>query len=758
MTTFRARRHRLELPPMPNTDDPAQLKRAMDQMKRLVQDEFNRLSTDFYDFKKATFEAAILPLRGVANIAVTKTQYSMSATWELPDGNDPVPTEVRIRIPEVSDTWATYTYPKTSFGFSGLLPNTQYTLQIQLRSVFETTDTFVSSTRNCPSVPVLRIAESPIRTKVFTTDTGVGPPTDNGTNDDQVIFVFPDTEGTPGTAGGSDCYWGYKFQYRTACAWADTAVSEVEADGDVGDVTIDTGNVPFSTYPNTLFRLAYREICNAVPQDWVYGEPFMAVDFSDADCLGIVKSASLSTDPFDTANVFALPGVCQDDGTFLQIVDAINDVEFVQGSGLKCVEYIDNEWTLIGKDTGAAGAGPAWQPMISGEIPAVGNYNDVSDFTLGFEIKVPSAFNTSGAPATSYPIVEIGGKIKAYFIGRADEYDMMIEVPRDGGGAYTFRAEDLAYGEWNNIYYVHDVSEADGRILYANGTEVARSANAIENDFQDITSEVIINTIPDMNFRSCYFFDFAVSAETIDSINQLYQGYAYSTQPTPSPAAPAVNVAVGDVVFITSVYRDIGTGSPGTPSLSGTSTMSSLQTIVGANELRFDSLGVSDGRAWVYASVCTTAGTLFVTGTCVAWVVVPGLETAGATDVTQAYATVTNTVSEGDGNISATPGAATGGGYRLLSFLVGGGDGAATTYGYLSPLGPLADPAPTITLGPFGWHRSTFQWSIPGGYTHYTGVWAQSGAYSTNAQVWNLGAYTFTSGGLAVCQIELVED
>ena len=269
MTTFRARRHRLELPPMPNTDDPAQLKRAMDQMKRLVQDEFNRLSTDFYDFKKATFEAAILPLRGVANIAVTKTQYSMSATWELPDGNDPVPTEVRIRIPEVSDTWATYTYPKTSFSFSGLLPNTQYTLQIQLRSVFETTDSFVSSTRNCPSVPVLRTAESPIRTKVFTTDAGVGPPTDNGTNDEKVIFVFPDTEGTPGTAGGSDCYWGYKFQYRTACAWADTAVSEVEADGDVGNVTIDTAAVPFTTYPNTLFRIAYREICNAVPQDWV---------------------------------------------------------------------------------------------------------------------------------------------------------------------------------------------------------------------------------------------------------------------------------------------------------------------------------------------------------------------------------------------------------------------------------------------------------------------------------------------------------
>jgi hypothetical protein len=583
MTEFKARRHRLELPPMPNTDDPAVLKRAMDQMKRLVQDEFNRLSTDFYDFKKATFEAAVLPLRGVANIAITRTEYSMSATWELPDGQDITPTHVRVRILEISpNDFAEYTYPLNSWSFSGLVPGTQYTLQIQLVARFETTDSFVSTTRNCPSVPVLRTAESDIKAKVFTTPTGVGPPTDNGTNDDQVIFTFPDTDGTPGTAGGADCYWGYKFQYRTACAWADTAVSEVEVDGDVGNVTIDTGNAPFSTYPNTLFRLAYREICNGVPQDWVYGEPFMAVDYSDADCLGIAKSASLTETPYSTATVFALPSVCQDDGTWLQVVNALDDTEFTQGTGLSCIEYIDNEWTLIGKDTALAGAGPRWQPMISGPVAAIAAFNDQQDFSLSFDVKFPNAFDTSGAPATSYPIIEVGDKIRVYFIGRAADYDLMVSIPRDGGGAYTFRAEGLAYAVYQSIFYTQDVSEADGRALWVNGIEVKRSAGAIDNDFNGITDDVRINTLDEMNIRKIYFWDSVVTAvfpdpSTVPDMTMLHwydlsdtsatiladqvltgkQTYTFNTTPVATQAGEdGVNYKLIDGTTITGAERN----------------------------------------------------------------------------------------------------------------------------------------------------------------------------------------------------------
>ena len=513
MTQFSARRHRLALPPVPPTDDPATIKRAMDDMRRLVQDEFNRLATDFYDFKKTTYEAAIIPLRGVANIATVVDEFSVQATWENPQQVEITPTHVRIRILEISpNDFAEYTYPINSWEFDGLLPGTQYTLQIQLVARFETTDTFVSTTRNCPSVPVLRVAESDIKARVFTTPAGVGPPTDNDTDDEQVVFTFPDTDGTPGPAAGTDCYWGYKFQYRTACAWADTAVSEVEVDGDIGDVTVDTGAVPFTTFPNTLFRMAYREICDAVAGDWVYGESFMAVDFSNSDCLGIVKSASYLTTPFSSADVIALPGACQEDGTWLQIVEERTEIEFTRGTGLKCMEYIDNEWTLIGKDTSLGGAGPVWQPMISGNLPAVGALTNTNDFTLGFDVKFPIAYNTTGAPLTSYPIITIGDKINVYYLSAGTTFELLLTVPRDGGGTYNFRTGQLATGTWHTIYYSHDVSEPDGRELFVEDLPVAVSADAVDNDFDDITNAVRVNTMPQMELRKFYMWDFLVSA------------------------------------------------------------------------------------------------------------------------------------------------------------------------------------------------------------------------------------------------------
>lgn len=512
---------------MPNTDDPAVLKRALDQMKRLVQDEFNRLSTDFYDFKKATYDAGIIPLRAVSNIAVTFDEYSMTATWELPDGDEITPTIVRVRILEISpNTWAEYSYPKTSWSFSGLTPGTQYTFQVQLAATVDATDTFVSTTRNCPSVPVLRTAESDIKAKVFTTDDGVGPPTDNGTNDDQVIFTFPDTDGTPGAVGSSDCWWGYKFQYRTACAWADTAVSEAFAAGDVGDVTIDTGDVPFSTYPDTLFRLAYREICDGVAQDWVYGEPFMAVDFSNADCLGISKSASLTATPYSTATLFALPSVCQEDGSFLQIVDALTDTEFSpEEPGFKCIEYIDGEWTIIADDTSdPLISNTIFTGLLGGTIPAVADFNAETDFSFAVDIKVPDNALVLAGGTGVYNVINIGTKIRGQIIENTTSYSFQVSVPRDGGGTYVLRADGLQYAQWNSITYVHDVSEPNGRVLYVNGIEQDRSANAIANDFDGITGDVRINTINGMEVRRFYGWDSVIPAiapgigETINNL------------------------------------------------------------------------------------------------------------------------------------------------------------------------------------------------------------------------------------------------
>lgn len=517
MVDFKARRHRLELPPMPNTDDPVALKRAMDQMKRLVQDEFNRLSTDFYDFKKATYEAAVLPLPNVSNIQAAPTQYSVSATWENPDASDIVPTHVRVRINQISpNTWAEYTWPKSDWSFSGLEPGTQYTLEIQLVARFEATDTFVSTTRNCPSVPVLRTAESTIVKKVFTTDEGVGPPADNGTNDTNIVFNFPDTDGTPGSVGGSDCWWGYVFQYRTACAWADTAVSEAFAAGNVGDVTIDTGAVPFTTYPDTLFRLKYREICNGVAQDWQFGEPFLAVDYSLPD-LGIADSTSLGTAPYSNADLFALPSAGQVDGDNATIIDELTAAEFLPlEPGFKCMEYIDGEWTLIADDTAdTAIATSVYQALITGQITDVAALHDDSDFSFCFTINVPDNALYARGGLAPYSILNIGDRIRARITQLATTYILDVQVPRNGGGAYIFQSGPLSYAETNEIFYTQDTSEPTGRILYVNGTQVAASTNAIASAFDGISDAVRVYCVNDMTIKKIYGWNRALASSEI---------------------------------------------------------------------------------------------------------------------------------------------------------------------------------------------------------------------------------------------------
>lgn len=610
MVEFKARRHRLELPSTPKSEDPAVLKKAMDDMKRLVQDEFNRLATDFYDFKQTTYNAAIIPLRGVSNIAVVKDQFSVNATWELPDGDEITPTHVRVRILEISpNSWSLYTYPKTSWEFNGLTPGTQYTLQVQLVATFEATDTFVSTTRNCPSVPVLRTAESDIKAKVFTTDDGPGPPTDGGTNNEVITINFPNTQGTPGPVGGGDCWWEYKIQYKSACEWGDTGAGGAEVDGDVGDITIDTADAPFTTYPNAVFRLAYREICNGVPDDWVYAPEFMAVDYADADCLGIVKSASLSSEPFDSANVFFTPQVCQEDGSYLQIVDALTDTELIpMYPGFKCVEYIDQEWTILAADTTDYAISPTiYQSLLSGEIAAIQSLFNDSDFTFATDLYVPDNSLVLRGGTGAYPIVVVGDKIELAIIQNTTTYSVTITVPRDGGGAYVFRADGLEYATWNSIYYSHDVSEPDGRKLFVNGIQEDQSTNAIANNFDGISTNLQIYTVNDMRIRKVAVWDELVTPPLVGFRVVLAGSVAGASTVTVG------NVEVGDIILAQSVEWESGSGAP---SVAAPGVGSSTATFEGFTQVgftqRFDATIDGRGDAAVYVNRVTGAGSFVI--------------------------------------------------------------------------------------------------------------------------------------------------
>jgi hypothetical protein len=129
-------------------------------------------------------------------------------------------------------------------------------------------------------------------------------------------------------------------------------------------------------------------------------------------------------------------------------------------------------------------------------------------------------------------------------------------------------------------------------------------------------------------------------------------------------------------------------------------------------------------------------------------VVCPGLETTGATDVTQAWGTVTQTkATEASQTLSHSPGAATAGGYRALHFIAGGGS-VGTPYGNGEVTFSLQ---PTRALSPSNCN------GIPTAYNTFTQIHAMP-SYDAVSYQWVVTWPTLTSGGMGVYTIELIAD
>jgi len=520
---FRSRKHRLDLPAVPKTTDPVAMMNAMKSRDRIIQDQFNRLADDLYRFKKATYDAAIIPIPGVAAIETTATQFSVSATWENPDATDITPTHVRVRVLEASpDDWAEYTYPIGSWSFFGLTPNTQYTIQVQLVARYEDTQSFVSTTRNCPSMPVLRVAESAIKSKVFTTLPGVGPPVDAEIDTTTVDFTFPDPpDGTPGAVGSAFCWWEYGFQVfegSTGNGYVDIG-SLTEVAGDVGDVTIDLNGLPFSSYESGSFRMRYREVCNGVDGAWLYGDAFMKYDL-DVLCGGLTQSESAADLPYSNADMFSIVP-CMNTGHWLKQRDGVSATEYIQAyPGYRGYARTSGEWTLYASDTSnLAVSDRVHVPQLSSTLTAISTLHAASDFSFCIDIYLSDlALGSPGLHGTPWTILNIGNKIKLNIVQHTATYEAIVNVPREGGGVYVFRASGLAPDTWNSIFYVHDVSEATGRVLYHNGVEVARSVSGSnDNDFDDIDGSIQINTFNLQRTRKVYGWKRAVTPAEIEA-------------------------------------------------------------------------------------------------------------------------------------------------------------------------------------------------------------------------------------------------
>jgi len=494
------RRHRLELPNSPNSDDP-KVQAWMRDIRRLTMDEFNRLSGDFFDFKQEVINSAMIPLASVAAITVVPDRYSAIFTWENPVQTQGDPTHVRVRIVEFGDIWAEYDYPITTWTAFGLSPGTDYTFQIQLVRREQDTMNFVSALRNCPSLPVEVESLSQIRSRAFATTAGVGVPVDDGGGNP--IIPIPPTDGTPGSVGGTDCWWEWQLQIVDPVTglWGDTIYG--------GQIAGDAGTIPLDiTLLDTLrvYRIKYREVCNGVPGPWIYGPPFTGGADWNAECGGNDPSDSVLSAPGSSADLFAIPYICFVEGEGIIVREYLTGVQIVTGIGYDLPVYVDGEWNLVAvtydDSLNSKVLGSTFLPALEG----LTNGNDLAIMMDVWMTDLPS--NPPGGFHTDR-ILDIGGgqvQINVTYTSLG-KWGVQFVAPRETGGNIVLNGLplDLDSGYTSDRVVIFVAVDQDGdKSLYLNGVLAAQDTTGQEVRLDGLSGALQIKAFSTMWIQRLY--------------------------------------------------------------------------------------------------------------------------------------------------------------------------------------------------------------------------------------------------------------
>lgn len=463
-------------------------------------DEFNRLAGDFYDFRQEVIDSSTIPLASVAAIGVTTTPFSATFTWENPAQTQGVPTHVRVRIAEFGDTWAEYVYPITTWTAFGLQPNTTYTFQIQLVRRASGTVSFVSALRNCPSLPVQTESLSEIRSRTFTTDPGLGPPTDPG-GGGTPIFPIPPTN-DPGPVGGIHCWWEWQIQViiPTTGEWADTTFSGTVA-GDAGNITFDVTVLD----PMRVYRVKYREVCNGVPGPWLYGNPFTGGADWLGDCGGNDQSASRLVTPGSTADLFAIPYACMTDGLGIRILDAVSNLELIMGTAFDFPVFNgDDEWNLVAKTWSDS---PGTKLMGATTLPTLLALTNADDLSFEIDLWVIQLPTTPGGFGGGN-IMDIGGGRIQFNIqwNPLNEWGISFLIARESGGNIVLTGPvDNPIGYTNPRVNVKVVLDQDGnKTLYVNDVAVAVDITGEEMRLDGMSGVIQLRSLSNTWIREVY--------------------------------------------------------------------------------------------------------------------------------------------------------------------------------------------------------------------------------------------------------------
>lgn len=432
---------------------------------------FARDGSEWVQFQPEPTE--LLPPENV--VASNIQAQGATFTWTNPD-QDPLPTQVQYRVPEITTVWTELEYPATTTIATFLAPETEY--QFQVRYIIRE-DGLITTFSSTVSV-------------FFTTPALSGPgtpaPDPMGTGPDAII-PWGDTN-NPGPVGSEFCWWEYVIQqFSYASGFTDTAVT-AEVAGDIGALAFNFIDEGFACAD--VLRWKYREVCDSVPGEWQYASAFEVICDYTEDCGGAAQTADFSSNALysDPDVVFAMPKMCWNSDTFKnEIIDFVAaGTEYGKLSAFRVPLYIDSAWGLYA----TSGISEYGEPLAAGHVPGLVPIGSpvpelTSDFSFTTDVLldiVPQA--GSGAPVK---LLEIGKTLKLYAYANGGSWRVTASVPKEGGGSFSLTSTtDLTTDEWHKITVTID---QDGdKILYIDGVADTTDSDTTRANFGDMKGDV----------------------------------------------------------------------------------------------------------------------------------------------------------------------------------------------------------------------------------------------------------------------------
>lgn len=435
------------------------------------------------------------------NLLAVATSNEATLTWTNPT-QDVTPTDVQIRIPEITPVWTELVYPTTLLVWAALAASTNYQFQVRyiVREDGEVTLT------------------SPTASAFFTTDALAGPgiPAPDPGGGGGSTVDWPSLPGG-GTVGSGGCWYEWILQEfveagLTGGNWEDTAITGDEDGTGLVDLAVDFGALGVEC--GSVLRYKWREVCNGVPGDYEFNPVFTYICDATANCGGVAISTRFTGSTFADA-IFAMPQVCYRAALGESVIeDYISEEIYGKLPGYGSYGFGDGQWNVSAKfgasDTGAA--------IIAGDCAALGLIDETTDLSITLSVRLQNQPLDDISGGTRLAVFGKRITVRAYEEGAG--YRIGVVFPKMGGGSYSLQSTtELPLSEWQLL--VLTIDQDGDKVLYVDGDADVTDTDTTAAKFDDISDELELYGNQNAAIRVVGGWDRILTAEEIS----LLDGY-----------------------------------------------------------------------------------------------------------------------------------------------------------------------------------------------------------------------------------------